>query len=152
MLRTMRKLSALVAAASLLAACGTASSGASGGAQTVGATEKEWEINLDNATFDAGEITFTITNDGDKEHEFVIRKTDLSSDELPTNADGEVVEDDSRLSEVGDPSEVESVPAGSSDKTLTLNLEPGHYVIFCNIHDQDLLHYQKGMHTDFTVN
>jgi len=68
-----------------------------------------------------------------------------------TNSDGEVVEDDSRLSEAGDPSEIGSVKPGE-DQTITLkDLQPGHYVIFCNIHDQDLLHYQKGMHTDFTV-
>lgn len=153
---TLHRVTSLVAIASLLAACGISTSsggggGSSGGPQSAAATEKEWDISLANASFKAGEITFTVTNDGDKEHEFVIRKTDLQSSELPTNDAGEVVEDDPRLSEVGDPSEIEKVPAGSSDQTLTVTLQPGHYVIFCNIHDQDLLHYQKGMHTDFTV-
>ena len=117
----------------------------------MGATVKEWQITLANSTFSAGKLTINVTNDGDKEHEFVIRKTDLQSDALPTNADGEVVEDDARLTEVGDPSEIEKLPPGSSDNSITLDLKAGHYVIFCNIHDEDLLHYQKGMHTDFTV-
>lgn len=150
MTRAVRTGLALVAIGGLLMSC-SSNSGSSGGVSTANATEKEWQITLDNANFKAGNITIKVTNDGDKEHEFVIRKTDLKADSLPTNSDGEVVEDDSRLSEVGDPSEIESVPAGSSDKSITLNLQPGHYVIFCNIHDQDLLHYQKGMHVDFTV-
>jgi uncharacterized cupredoxin-like copper-binding protein len=146
----IRRVGTLIAIAGLTAAC-SSPSGSSGGAQTVVATEKEWAITLASSNFSAGKITINVTNDGDKEHEFVIRKTDLQSDSLPTNADGEVEEDDPQLAEVGDPSEIGSVPAGSSDKSITLDLKPGHYVIFCNIHDQDLLHYQKGMHTDFTV-
>jgi uncharacterized cupredoxin-like copper-binding protein len=145
----LRRVSALIAIAGLTVACSGGTGG--NGTQTVAATVKEWQITLASSTFSAGKITINVTNDGDKEHEFVIRKTDLQADALPTNADGEVVEDDSRLSEVGDPSEIEKVPAGSSDQSIKLDLKAGHYVIFCNIHDQDLLHYQKGMHTDFTV-
>ena len=44
-----------------------------------------------------------------------------------------------------------TIPPGSTDRSLRLNLEPGHYVIFCNLQVEDLLHYQKGMHIDFTV-
>jgi uncharacterized cupredoxin-like copper-binding protein len=150
--KTVRRAAALIATAGLLVACSSNNGGSgSSGDQTVNATEKEWQISLASATFHAGTLTIKVHNDGDKEHEFVIRKTDLNSADLPTNADGEIVEDDSRLSEVGDPSEIESVKPGE-DQTITLtDLQPGHYVIFCNIHDQDLLHYQKGMHTDFTI-
>jgi len=81
----------------------------------------------------------------------VIRKTDLKSDSLIKNSDGEVSEDDPSLTPVGDPSEVAEIKSGSSDRTITVTLKPGHYVIFCNLHVEDLLHYQKGMHTDFTV-
>ena len=124
-----------------------------GGAGTVvAATEKEWEINLSSTTYSAGQVTFNITNDGDKEHEFVVRKTDLQSDALPLNADGEVSEDAPELTPVGDPSEAAEIASGSKDRTLTVTLQPGHYVIFCNLHVEELLHYQKGMHVDFTVN
>jgi|GEM_PF-6117875 len=67
------------------------------------------------------------------------------------NAAGEVIEDDPSLTPVGDPSEIGKIASGSSDRTITVTLQPGHYVIFCNLHVGDLLHYQKGMHVDFTV-
>ena len=138
---------ALVAIGSLLAAC--SSSGPSAG--PVSATVKEWQITLSSTTLKAGSLTFNITNNGDKEHEFVIRKTELTSDSLVLNADGEVSEDDASLAAVGDPSEVAEIASGSSDRTITVTLQPGHYVIFCNLHVDTLLHYQKGMHIDFTV-
>ncbi|MEP6681579.1 MAG: hypothetical protein ABJB65_08885 [Chloroflexota bacterium] len=116
---------------------------------------KEWQISLSSTNLKAGSITFKIANDGEKEHEFVVRKTDLKSDALPKVADGEkkgeVSEDAPQLSPAGDPSEVAEIKAGSTDRSLTLTLKPGHYVIFCNLHVEDLLHYQKGMHIDFTV-
>ncbi len=151
MSKTVHRATALIAIAGLLVACSSNGSGSSSGEQTVNATEKEWQISLANATFHAGTLTIKVHNDGDKEHEFVIRKTDLNSADLPTNADGEVSEDDSALSEAGDPSEIGSVKPGEDQSITLTDLAPGHYVIFCNIHDQDLLHYQKGMHTDFTV-
>jgi uncharacterized cupredoxin-like copper-binding protein len=146
MIRSVRRGLALVVIASLLTAC---SSGPSAG--PIAATVKEWQIGLSSTVLKAGPITFNITNGGDKEHEFVVRKTDLTSDKLPLNADGEVSEDATELTEVGDPSEVAEIASGSSDRTLTVTLQPGHYVIFCNLHVEDLLHYQKGMHIDFTV-
>lgn len=146
MSRTVRAALAIMASVVLLAGC---SSGPTSG--PVSATVKEWQISLSSTNLKAGEITFNITNAGDKEHEFVIRKTDLKSDKLPLNADGEISEDAPELSEVGDPSEVAEIKSGSSDRSITVTLQPGHYVIFCNLHVDDLLHYQKGMHIDFDV-
>jgi uncharacterized cupredoxin-like copper-binding protein len=163
----LRRVFALMTAGSLLAACSggtpsasanapsasaSAPSASAGGNSTVSATLKEWQISLSSAALSAGGITFNITNNGDKEHEFVVRKTDKQADSLVLNADGEVSEDDPSLTEVGDPSEVAEIASGSTDKTLTVTLQPGHYVIFCNLHVEELLHYQKGMHVDFTVN
>jgi uncharacterized cupredoxin-like copper-binding protein len=160
----VRKGFALVAITGLLVGCSSpaastpasapaaSAAGGSGGGTAVAATEKEWQINLSSTTIPAGEITFTVDNQGDKEHEFVVRKTDLQSDALPKNADGEVSEDAPELTEVGDPSELAEIKSGSTDRSLTVTLQPGHYVIFCNLHVEDLLHYQKGMHVDFTVN
>jgi uncharacterized cupredoxin-like copper-binding protein len=151
--KTIRSGFALIAIGGLLVSCtgGGGSSASSSGNSPVAATVKEWQIDLSANTFSSGAVTFNITNDGDKEHEFVIRKTDLQSSALPLNSDGEVSEDAPELTEVGDPSEVAEIQPGSSDKTITVTLQPGHYVIFCNLHVEDLLHYQKGMHTDFTV-
>ena len=147
MIGTIRRVVALFAIGGVLAAC--SSSGSSAG--PIAATVKEWQINLSSTDLKAGALTFNITNDGEKEHEFVVRKTDLQSDALPLNADGEVSEDAPELTAVGDPSEVAEIAAGSSDRTMKVTLQPGHYVIFCNLHVEDLLHYQKGMHIDFTV-
>ncbi len=144
---TVRRMAALVAISGLLVAC--SSSGPSSG--PISATEKEWEIHLSSTNFKAGAITINITNNGDKQHEFIIRKTALQSDSLPKNADGEVIEDDPQLTEVGPPSEVGEIDAGTSNRTITVTLQPGHYVIFCNLHVDTLLHYQKGMHVDVTV-
>jgi uncharacterized cupredoxin-like copper-binding protein len=150
--KTVRSGLALIAISGLLISCSNGGgSSASGGGTTVAATEKEWEIHLDSTQYSAGPITFNITNDGDKQHEFVIRKTDLQSSALPLNSDGEVVEDSPQLQPAGDPSEVGEIDPGTSNHSITLTLQPGHYVIFCNLHVEDLLHYQKGMHVDFTV-
>lgn len=148
---TVPRVLALIAIGGLLAACSSA--GASADASgPISATLKEWQISLSSTTHSAGKITFNLTNSGDKEHEFVVRKTDLQSDKLPLNADGEVSEDATELTEVGDPSEAAEIKPGSSDTTLAVTLQAGHYVIFCNLEVEDLKHYEKGMHVDLTVN
>jgi len=165
MSRAVRNGFALVAIAGLLVGCSSTPAAstpastsaasaavASGGGTAIAVTEKEWQIGLSSTTIKAGAVTFTIANNGDKEHEFVVRKTDLQSDALPKNDAGEVSEDATELTEVGDPSELAEIKSGSTDRTLTVTLQPGHYVAFCNLHVEDLLHYQKGMHVDFTVN
>jgi len=166
MSRAVRNGFALVAIAGLLVGCSSppaastpastsaaSAAVASGGGTAIAVTEKEWQIGLNSTTIKAGAVTFTIANNGDKEHEFVIRKTDLLSDKLPLNADGSgtVSEDAPELTVVGDPSELGEIKSGSTDRTITVTLQPGHYVIFCNLHVEDLVHYQKGMHVDFTV-
>jgi uncharacterized cupredoxin-like copper-binding protein len=140
------RLLTFIGAAAVLVSCSSAP--ATG---PIGATVKEWEISLSSTTHAAGAVTFNITNAGDKEHEFVVRKTDLPAASLPLNADGEVSEDAPELTAVGDPSEVAEIASGSNDRTLTVTLQPGHYVIFCNLHVEDLLHYQKGMRVDLTI-
>jgi uncharacterized cupredoxin-like copper-binding protein len=149
---TVRKALALIAIGGLLVACSTPA--ASAGA-TVTATLKEWEIKLSSTDVKAGDIILNFTNNGDKEHEFLVRKTDLKADSLPIVASGDdkgrVDEASSQLTEVGNPSEIAVLPPGTTGLSLRLTLKPGHYVVFCNLHVGDLLHYQKGMHIDFTV-
>jgi uncharacterized cupredoxin-like copper-binding protein len=145
--RMPRTVLVLCAIASLLISC----SGSGPATGAIAATVKEWEIGLSATTHAAGPVTFNISNKGDKEHEFVVRKTALQASALPLNADGEVSEDAPELTEVGDPSEVAEIASGSTDRTLTVTLQPGHYVIFCNLHVEDLLHYQKGMRIDLTI-
>jgi uncharacterized cupredoxin-like copper-binding protein len=149
---TVRKALVLIAIGSLVSAC-SGQAGSTG--TTVTATLKEWEIKLSSADLKAGDVTINFTNNGDKEHEFLVRKTDLKADSLPIVASGDdkgrVDEASSDLTEVGNPSEIAVIPPGTTGLSLRLKLEPGHYVVFCNLHVGDLLHYQKGMHTEFTV-
>jgi uncharacterized cupredoxin-like copper-binding protein len=149
---TARRGLAFIAIAGLMAAC-SAPAASTGGAAAgpIAVTLKEWQISFSSATHAAGAVTFNITNNGDKEHEFVARKTDLKADALPLNADGEVSEEATELKEVGDPSELAEIKPGTTNGTLTVTLQPGHYVFFCNLHVEELLHYSKGMHIDLTI-
>jgi uncharacterized cupredoxin-like copper-binding protein len=145
---TVRRGLALIAIGSLLVSCSGATSG------PVSATLKEWQITLSSTNLKAGTITFNVTNDGTKNHEFIVRKTDLKVDALPlfdSGADaGRINEEAPELSTVGDPSEIADFAPGLT-KSLTVTLQPGHYVIFCNLKVETLLHYSKGMRIDFTV-
>jgi uncharacterized cupredoxin-like copper-binding protein len=119
-----------------------ATTGGGGGTQ-VAVDEHEWQIGLAQSSLPAGEVTFNINNTGEKDHEFVIVKTDLAQDQLPV-ADDEVNEDDPALTHID---ELEDIAAGTSGNTLTVDLDPGTYVVFCNL----TAHYGKGMHSTFTV-
>ena len=108
----------------------------------VQASEQEWQINLDSHNLTAGTHTFQIQNNGEKTHEFVIVKTALAEDALPV-VDDEIPEDSDQIEAVD---EVEDIEPGTNP-SLTVDLAPGHYVIFCNL----TAHYGKGMHASFDV-
>jgi uncharacterized cupredoxin-like copper-binding protein len=113
-------------------------------------TLKEWAIAADVATAPAGAVTFTAKNEGPEDiHEFVVIKTDLSLVDLPTDATGAVDEAGGGMTVSG---EIEDVAIGASG-TLTLTLEPGAYVLICNVYSEEEKesHYQKGMRASFTV-
>lgn len=121
----------------VLAACGPA---------RVDAALTTYKIALDKDSAPAGEIVFHVHNDAaDLTHEFVIFKTDLPEDQLPTNEDGTVNEDGAGVTHID---EVELEPGAAQD--LTVTLEPGNYVFICNI-DSTEMHYSHGMHVAFTV-
>ena len=144
--RIFGALSAMAAAALLATACGGAAA-----PTNVAVTLQEWAVSTDVASARAGQVTFTVTNDGPADvHEFVVIKTDLSLIALPTDADGAVDEAGGGMTVEG---EVEDIPVGATEE-LTLTLQPGAYVLICNIYDadEDEAHYQEGMRTEFTVN
>jgi uncharacterized cupredoxin-like copper-binding protein len=135
----------LLAAVPLLAACQ-----GGGTTSTVDVTLQEWAVVVSDASVPAGEVTFTVTNDGpDDIHEFVIVKTDLAPDELPVDEQGAVTEDGEGM-EVID--EIEDLEVGDT-ADVTAELEAGSYVLICNIYsaDEDEAHYAEGMYTEFTV-
>lgn len=99
----------------------------------------------------AGSITFRVTNEGpDDEHEFVIIRSDLAIDALPTDADGSVPED-----KVDFVDEVEGLAVGASGE-VTVDLAAGKYVLICNLVETEPdgtieSHYQEGMRSALTV-
>jgi len=107
---------------------------------TIVTTEKDFGIALEETSTPAGSTTFDIANDGPSTHEFVVFKTDLAEDTLPV--DGSTVTE-GNLDLVD---EVEDIAPGVGT-SLTVNLEPGSYVVICNVEG----HYAAGMHAALTV-
>jgi uncharacterized cupredoxin-like copper-binding protein len=141
---TERRLMVLVGAAVLvgagLAGCNdTATAGAS-----VDVELADFSIAPDPSSTAAGDVSFRIDNTAQQAHEFVVMRTELAADELPTDDEGDVEEEGAPGIEVID--EVEDVAPGASED-LTVNLDPGHYVLLCNLPG----HYRQGMSAEFTV-
>jgi uncharacterized cupredoxin-like copper-binding protein len=114
----------------------------------VNVTLQEFNVIPDADSGPAGEFTFNITNVGpDDTHEFVVFKTDLAPDSLPTVADGSVDETGEGVELID---EVEDV-AVDADEAVTVDLEAGDYVFICNVVEGDEVHYALGMTTSFTV-
>lgn len=111
---------------------------------TVGVTTSDFNIALDSTTAPAGSITFSVSNNGPSVHEFVVFKSDLPADQLPTGSDGDVDESGAGVKHVD---ELEHLEAGSTGGTLTVDLKAGNYVLICNLPG----HYRQGMHAAFTV-
>lgn len=106
-----------------------------------------YKITMSKTSAKAGDINFHVHNDAtDLTHEFVIFKTDLPEDQLPLTADGAVDEEGAGVTHID---EVEVEPGQASD--LQVNLQPGNYVMICNINDNNEQHYMHGMHQAFTV-
>ena len=112
-------------------------------------SEVSYKVNFENDrnSMPSGDLTFVVTNDAtDQEHEFVIFKTDLPEDQLPTKEDGSVDEEGQGVTHID---ELGGIKPGET-QTLKVNLPPGNYVAICNLTDPSS-HYQAGMHWAFTV-
>ncbi len=100
-------------------------------------------INLSTDEVKAGPVTFEVTNSSkNKEHEIIIVKTDMTFDQFPMKDNGSRVDEDQLegMNEFGDVDEGET-------KSWTTDLEPGRYVLFCNLRG----HFPAGMRTTFMV-
>ena len=135
----MKKLSVIPAIAALMFAAGSCG-GDDGG---IGATEADYSITLDESSASAGEVTFDVTNEAEQPHEFVVFKTDLAEDQLPTDDEGNVDEEGDGVELVD---ELEDIAPGD-EPSLTVDLDAANYVIICNLPG----HYKQGMHASFTV-
>jgi uncharacterized cupredoxin-like copper-binding protein len=124
------------------AACG-------GGGKSGDVTLSNFKIELGSSSAKSGQVTFNIKNNGPSVHEFVVFKTDLAPDALPTKDENGVTIVDEEGAGVEAIDEKEDIPVNSST-SLTVNLTPGKYVLICNIPD-DGGHYKLGMYVGFTV-
>jgi uncharacterized cupredoxin-like copper-binding protein len=118
-------------------------------ATQVDVTLSEWAVEPSETSVAAGTIYFLVTNAGPEDpHEFVVIKTDEPFDALPV-VEGQVPEDEVDLLDEIEPFAVDS------RASLVLDLEPGKYVLICNIaeiEDGELeSHYEEGMRVAFEV-
>ena len=101
---------------------------------------REHTIALTSNEVRAGEVTFVIRNRGGQAHDLIVIRTDSAPDALPVDQQTQ------KASEEGRVGGVELVNPGRTSN-LRLTLEPGRYVLICNV----ATHYQLGMRTDLTV-
>lgn len=101
-------------------------------------------IKLSTDAVQAGKVTFEVTNNSkDNIHEMVIAPLKKGEHVLPYVASESEVDED-KSGDLGEVSELDPGKEGS----LTLNLKPGKYVLFCNVAG----HYANGMWAMLTVN
>jgi hypothetical protein len=177
----LRRLAAAAVFTLMLAACGTddgstnrePQSGASGSTGSGAASEAaptcepvgdpatadrqvtalldEFTVQPETSSVPAGRIAFVASNAGAEPHELVIVRAENAA-ALPVEQDGSMAEEQLRPGQlVG---EIEEFPAGE-DCTGVFELEPGDYVLLCNIVETENgmteSHFEEGMSTEFTV-
>ena len=122
------------------------------GEERVTVVLKDFSVRPNITQAKAGRLTLEAINEGISTHELVILRTDLDPAELPRKeakpnqtiaTEYLVNEDDARIKTID---EIEEFPAGTSQKK-TVALDPGHYVLFCNIPG----HYDKGMYASLHI-
>lgn len=100
-------------------------------------------IEIDQKTVPAGKVTLDVTNTSkETQHEMLISPIASEDVVLPYNASENRVDEEAS----GELGEVEELDPGKSG-SLTLDLKPGLYVLFCNIPG----HFMGGMWTTLTV-
>jgi hypothetical protein len=111
----------------------------------------EWEVTPATQEVRPGAINFQVKNEGTYRHEFIVVKSDLPPLQLPL---ADQVVDISKVNEIGrvDPLSPEE------DRSLTLMVTPGKYVLICNVLERPLSaptpttpHYLNGMAVGFIV-
>jgi uncharacterized cupredoxin-like copper-binding protein len=128
-----------------LAACSskeTPSSDGDGSSGEVAVTLDDYAIRPAATILSAGEVIFKIENVGATEHEMVVIRTDLDPADL-TVENHEVNEEGEGMTPIG---EVEDVQPGEATE-LVLTLEPGKYMLLCNL----TKHFERGMATTIEV-
>jgi uncharacterized cupredoxin-like copper-binding protein len=105
---------------------------------------KEWDIELSSATSIAGAVSIGLTNSGTVPHEFIVVRTDLTTEELLAMVDSASNRlDEAMLDAAGEQPEF----APGEVKQLTLDLSPGKYIVLCNIAG----HFSNGMYAPLEI-
>ena len=100
-------------------------------------------INLSDDYVHPGEITFEVVNSSkDAIHELIIARLKDLTQIFPYNSNEERVEEE-KIMDLGEVSELDPGATGA----LRINLQPGSYLLFCNIPG----HFKAGMWTVLTV-
>jgi len=117
------------------------SSGAPAGGRPVKITERDFNISAPKHVR-AGDVTFTVTNNGPDTHELIVVRSNGAP--LPLRADGLTV-DEARV----DPLIAGSLDGGGprTTRTLHVRLAPGRDVLLCNMAG----HFLGGMHRTLVV-
>jgi uncharacterized cupredoxin-like copper-binding protein len=161
-MRRRMTLGIMVAGAFALAACGgdgsvtnttgatLPSDGGAGNTVAVSVGEEGTDsmyLRLSQETAAAGSVTFVVTNEGQKVHEFIVIQTDTAAGDFPLLPEAEDADHNFDEAAVGTAiDEIEDIAAGDTQE-ITLTLDAGHYALACNIRP----HYENGMWADFEV-
>jgi uncharacterized cupredoxin-like copper-binding protein len=105
---------------------------------------RDFKLKVSRSTVPAGHVVIRVHNHGPSTHEINVDRTDLASGALPLKADGLTVDEESKALHRID--SIEQLNLGNTGD-LSLNLKPGHYVLYCNLEG----HYLGGMHVGFDV-
>jgi len=109
----------------------------------ISGTVKEWAVAIDAAEAKAGDVKFTMKNEGAVPHEFIIVKTEFAPGKIPLGPNNRFNEDGEGVFVPGEISEWQPGTTG----TVTLKLDAGNYQLLCNIAG----HYANGMFTQLKV-
>ena len=107
----------------------------------------EYRLSAAPNSVPAGMVKFDAKNIGGAEHQLLVIRTDLTPETLPTKSDGSADESGQGVAVVG---RIDTVAAGTQ-QSKPVSLEPGKYVLICNLVDSSGGHYELGMRTAFTV-
>jgi uncharacterized cupredoxin-like copper-binding protein len=100
-------------------------------------------MELSTMQIKAGKVTFNVTNTSQSlVHEFVVIKSDKPIESLLYNDEEKEIKEDA-LEVVNEIEDIEPRKSG----TLTVNLEPGSYILLCN----KAGHFKAGMVNHLTV-
>lgn len=111
---------------------------------TVNVAERDFKMTASASHVAGGVIEFRDHNAGPDTHEVLIVRTTLPAGRLPLRSDGITVNEEVLKPDIV--GSIDFVPPGGT-KTTKLRLEPGRYVLFCNMSG----HYLGGMHVDLLV-